>query len=242
MPPQSERWWVKIGDFGISKRVKSKDTALRTQTGTPYFQAPEIQGFVDDNNESSEYSDAVDIWSLGCVVYYISTRQVPFLRPTDTRRFCQGILPFPEEPLVPRMSETGIRFIKRLLIPEPVSRLSAENALKDPWVISALTDRRKLKPTASSTGSIEATEIAGPARYNSSSQDYNSHSTITPGKVPCILIIIHLLHKIPPYFIHLHKGFQLRIHHQYRLSILNLSLTTVGALKSRPQLTSLLTL
>jgi serine/threonine protein kinase len=61
MPPQSKRWWVKIGDFGISKRVKNEDTAFRTQTGTQYFQAPEIQGFVDENSESSEYSNAVDV-------------------------------------------------------------------------------------------------------------------------------------------------------------------------------------
>jgi serine/threonine protein kinase len=181
MPPQSERWWVKIGDFGISKRVKNEDTAFRTQTGTPYFQAPEIQGFIDDGNESSEYSNAVDMWSLGYVVYYIAARKVPFLTPRDTGRFCQRILLFPEELLATRISEAGIGFVKYLLIPEPASRLSAENALKDAWIImSSLTDGRKVEPTASSTGSKMATEIAGPARDSSSSQNYNLHKTIRP--------------------------------------------------------------
>ena len=44
-------WWVKIADFGISKRVIDGHTALRTQMGTPAFQAPEILGFVLPNND-----------------------------------------------------------------------------------------------------------------------------------------------------------------------------------------------
>jgi serine/threonine protein kinase len=189
MPPQSERWWVKIGDFGISKRVKNEETALRTQTGTPYFQAPEIQGFVDENDESSEYSNAVDMWSLGCVVYNISAGRVPFSRPTDTRRFCQRKSPFPNEPLSQTMSETGIRFIERLLIPEPASRLSAENAIRDPWImISPLTDRREGELTAPriqlGAGSKKTAEIIRPTEYTSSNQNYNSYSTVRPKQVP----------------------------------------------------------
>ena len=34
---KAPRWWVKIGDFGITKRVERDVTALRTETGTPLF-------------------------------------------------------------------------------------------------------------------------------------------------------------------------------------------------------------
>ena len=180
-PPQSERWWVKIGDFGISKRVRNEDTALRTQTGTPHFQAPEIRGFIDEDDESPGYSNAVDMWSLGCVVYYISALKLPLLRLSDIRKFCQGALPFPEESLYPRISETGIEFIKRLLVPQPAQRVSAENALKDPWIINNYpTDPRNPEPTTSreplAIRSSEATAIAGLVRHSSSSQNYNRYN------------------------------------------------------------------
>jgi hypothetical protein len=31
-------WWVKIGDFGITKRVSNEQTALRTEVGSRSFQ------------------------------------------------------------------------------------------------------------------------------------------------------------------------------------------------------------
>ncbi|OCK74702.1 kinase-like protein, partial [Lepidopterella palustris CBS 459.81] len=136
-PPQAERWWVKIGDFGISKRVRNEDTALRTQTGTPYFQAPEIQGHIDNDDESSAYTNAVDMWSLGCVIYLVSTQRVPFLKPSDVRKFCHGASPFPEESLYPIMSKDGIEFIKRLMTPQPAERVIAEHARNDPWILTS---------------------------------------------------------------------------------------------------------
>ncbi|XTI95272.1 WD40 repeat-like protein [Cenococcum geophilum] len=180
-PPQSERWWVKIGDFGISKRVQNEDTALRTQTGTPHFQAPEIRGFIDEDDESSGYSNAVDMWSLGCVVYYISARKVPFLRLSAIRKFCQGALPFPKESLYPRISETGIEFIKRLLVPQPTQRVSAKNALKDPWIMNNyVTDPRNPEPTTSreplAVRSNEATAIPRSIRYSGSNRNYNRYN------------------------------------------------------------------
>ncbi len=71
-------WWVKIGDFGITKRIESAQTALRTVAGTQHFQALEILGFVEGSDESSEYTSSVDIWSLGCVTYNLLTQKVPF--------------------------------------------------------------------------------------------------------------------------------------------------------------------
>ncbi|KAF8242812.1 kinase-like protein [Wilcoxina mikolae CBS 423.85] len=67
---------VKIGDFGISKRIQNNDTALRTVCGTFHYTAPEILAV--DDRERFEYTNAVDIWSLGCVVHQILTCQTPF--------------------------------------------------------------------------------------------------------------------------------------------------------------------
>ena len=58
---QSPSWWVKIGDFGITKRIEG-DTELRTFTGTQDYQAPEFFGYVDtDDDEALRYTFAVDL-------------------------------------------------------------------------------------------------------------------------------------------------------------------------------------
>ena len=61
-------WWVKIGDFGISKRIGGGQSGIRTVVGTPDYIAPEIFPFLlsdndedSDDEEASQYTVAVDI-------------------------------------------------------------------------------------------------------------------------------------------------------------------------------------
>lgn len=136
--PPAARWWVKIGDFGISKRVNHELTALYTSIGTPLYMAPEITGDLDTDEPTSKYNNAVDMWSLGCVVYKVATQAVPFPARRDLRRFCIGG-PFPEQPLLDRITADGTEFVKRLLVPDPRDRLSAESALQTSW----LSQRRR---------------------------------------------------------------------------------------------------
>jgi serine/threonine protein kinase len=42
----SRDWWVKIGDFGISKRADDGLAASSTLRGTLGFLAPELHGFI----------------------------------------------------------------------------------------------------------------------------------------------------------------------------------------------------
>ena len=60
---------VKIGDLNVSKITKSN--MARTQTGTPYYIAPEIW-------KDKPYDYKCDIWSLGCIIYEICTSRPPF--------------------------------------------------------------------------------------------------------------------------------------------------------------------
>jgi serine/threonine protein kinase len=136
--PPAARWWVKIGDFGISKRVNHELTALYTSIGTPLYMAPEITGDLDTDEPTSKYNNAVDMWSLGCVVYKVVTQVVPFPARRDLRRFCIGG-PFPEQPLLDRITADGTEFVKSLLVPDPRDRLSAESALQTSW----LSQRRR---------------------------------------------------------------------------------------------------
>ena len=95
-------WWVKIGDFGVAKRVRDSDaTELRTVTGTQGYEALEIRGYVevDEGNPSSIYTNVVDIWSLGCVVYKLVAKHVPFQNGRAIKRFCDKRIPFLTEQL-----------------------------------------------------------------------------------------------------------------------------------------------
>ncbi|KAL9024368.1 MAG: hypothetical protein Q9196_006568 [Gyalolechia fulgens] len=73
------KWWIKIADFGISKRATEGLTALRTQTGTPAFAAPEVLGLgdLDDTNDGETF----------------------FRNPTQLRQYTRGRLDFPLDTL-----------------------------------------------------------------------------------------------------------------------------------------------
>lgn len=61
---------VKLGDFGLSKRMGSQDFAS-TYVGTPFYMSPEICA-------GERYSLYSDIWSLGCVMYELCAQTQPF--------------------------------------------------------------------------------------------------------------------------------------------------------------------
>ncbi|ERF76790.1 hypothetical protein EPUS_08975 [Endocarpon pusillum Z07020] len=133
-------WWVKIGDFGISKRVESSDTALRTIAGTMNFIAPEIFGICEGSEFTSEYTSAVDIWSLGCVAYVLLTLSVPFSNNLELRKFCRGKLDFPVQNLQDnKVTMNALSFLKQLLMAEPSQRKSAQEALTSPWLTGGST-------------------------------------------------------------------------------------------------------
>jgi serine/threonine protein kinase len=134
-------WWVKIGDFGISKRAEEGLTAFRTFSGTFGFIAPEIlaqHGLFEDSDfrTKGEYTVAVDIWSLGEISFRALTGEQPF--PIGSlRKYVRGASPFPIEMLqTHNVSEEGCNFLISLMAPMPEDRLTARNALSHIWAKS----------------------------------------------------------------------------------------------------------
>jgi serine/threonine protein kinase len=142
-------WWVKIGDFGISKRAGEGLTALRTLHGTLGFIAPEIlvqTGLLDDHGLSGlqEYTSAVDIWSLGEIVFRALTNCAPFS--TNLASYIKGNSLFPHDILQAQgTSDEGCDLVKSLLQPIPADRPTAKETLKHPWA-SPQTLRELIKP------------------------------------------------------------------------------------------------
>ncbi|CAI7678719.1 unnamed protein product [Penicillium pancosmium] len=132
--PPAPCWWVKIGDFGISKRAYG-ETELHTQIGSALYKAPEISGYYESAELLSGYDQAVDMWSLGCVVYEILTQNVPFADSLAILKFCDGRNSFPEENILYKVGPEGVAFIMSLIKANPKHRLTADDALKSQWII-----------------------------------------------------------------------------------------------------------
>jgi serine/threonine protein kinase len=92
-------------------------------------------GYVEEAEETSEYTNAVDMWSLGCVIYLILAQTIPFAKPRVLNEYCSGRVQFPSEKLRKRgVSMDGLRFVEELLNPYPSQRLAAEPASQHAWL------------------------------------------------------------------------------------------------------------
>lgn len=106
--------------------MSNQSTALRTEVGTRAFSAPEATP--DDYEETFQYTNAVDMWSLGCVIYNVLAHSLPYAN-NRVKRF-----PFPTQPLKDRVSNQGINLLECLMRVDPSIRWTAEKAAKHPWL------------------------------------------------------------------------------------------------------------
>lgn len=68
---------VKICDFNVAKKNRG-DKIMMTKTGLDQWQAPEMEG-------RSKYTEKVDLWSAGCVFYFMLTGYCPFSTSNSAR-------------------------------------------------------------------------------------------------------------------------------------------------------------
>lgn len=78
----------KLADFGLSKQITGQNATLDTWCGTPVYMAPEIfpgyhsylsEAPINASSQRSDrpYSQSVDLWSLGAVVYHLLYGELP---------------------------------------------------------------------------------------------------------------------------------------------------------------------
>jgi len=95
--------------------------------------APELFYYVEDlNTETSEYTSAIDLWSLGCIIYRIVTGAVPFPSLLYLKNYCRDPSKVPLN--VPPAMEEARKFVQTLLMPHPEKRPLAKAALKSTWL------------------------------------------------------------------------------------------------------------
>ena len=67
----SKDYKIKIGDFGISKKLNNTKHAKTQDIGTSNYMAPDLF-------KGKKYDNKVDIWALGCIIYELFTLKVCF--------------------------------------------------------------------------------------------------------------------------------------------------------------------
>lgn len=109
---------------------------MYTACGTPAYVAPEIL-------EGKGYTLKVDSWSLGVITYVMLCGFPPFYDEDNEKMFefiKQGQYDFPS-PFWDDISSSAKDLISKLLVTDPLKRLSAEDALKHEWLLGRTTPR-----------------------------------------------------------------------------------------------------
>ncbi|KAH6876349.1 kinase-like domain-containing protein [Thelonectria olida] len=135
-------WWVKISDFGITKRAEA-GSALRSVVGTRGYLAPELLGFcpISEQRPSAHdrarlsYTTAVDIWALGEITVRMLAGRSAFRDAHDLFDYVVRENPFPRQTLEDKeISDVCYDFLENTMAPSPSRRLRASDALSHPWL------------------------------------------------------------------------------------------------------------
>ena len=117
---------VKLGDFGISKGLKSSRDKAVTMVGTPFYLSPEII-------LNKPYDAKSDIWALGVLLYELLTFKMPFNAkslPTLSIKINKGEYTPPSS----KYSSEIRDLLKRCLTLKPEERPSIDEILKLPLI------------------------------------------------------------------------------------------------------------
>ncbi|KAF4366515.1 hypothetical protein F8388_003753 [Cannabis sativa] len=119
--------FLKVSDFGlsaISQQVQG-DGLLHTACGTPNYVAPEVLTSKGYDGTSS------DVWSCGVILFVLMAGYLPFDEPNLMalyKKICKAEFGCP-----PWFSSGAKKLIKRILDPNPLTRITISEILQDEW-------------------------------------------------------------------------------------------------------------
>jgi len=121
----------------VSKQTLAQAaTTFHTQVSTPVGSGPEALG-LDSNNQTSDYTNSVDIWSPGCVIYELLVGIRLFISEVRVSRYYLGKWRFPKDRLKVSVFLTagvGVLVLKSMLTIQPEDRLTVMGALSHGWL------------------------------------------------------------------------------------------------------------
>ncbi|XP_029475202.1 serine/threonine-protein kinase Chk2 isoform X3 [Rhinatrema bivittatum] len=147
---------LKITDFGQSK-ILGESTLMRTLCGTPTYLAPEILNTAG----TAGYSNAVDCWSLGVILFVCLSGYPPF-NVQNTAMPLKDQITQGKYTFIPHawkdVSETALDLVKKLLVIDSEKRLTTNQALEHAWF-----QDEDMKSIAQKLMSQEAASMPPPA-------------------------------------------------------------------------------
>lgn len=131
---------VKLADFGLAKII-GEESFTTTLCGTPSYVAPEIL----EESRHRRYTRAVDIWSLGVVLYIclcgfppfsdeLYTRENPY---TLTQQIKKGRFDYPS-PYWDSVGDPALDLIDRMLTVDVEKRYTIIDCLEHPWTTQGM--------------------------------------------------------------------------------------------------------
>ncbi|KAF0332437.1 serine threonine-protein kinase chk2 [Colletotrichum asianum] len=127
---------VKLADFGLAKII-GEESFTTTLCGTPSYVAPEILA----EGRHRKYTKAVDIWSLGVVLYIclcgfppfsdeLYSKDFPF---TLSQQIKSGRFDYPS-PYWDSVGDPALDLIDSMLVVDPERRFTVDQCLNHPWM------------------------------------------------------------------------------------------------------------
>ncbi|KAG6388286.1 hypothetical protein SASPL_153488 [Salvia splendens] len=152
---------LKIGDFGLA-RTTSETDFMTEYVVTRWYRAPELL------LNCSDYTAAIDVWSVGCILAEIMTREplfpgkdyvhqlrlitellgtpdeasLKFLRSDNARRYVKQLPQYPKQNFAarfPSMSPLALDLLAKMLVFDPDQRITVDDAICHPY-LSTLHD------------------------------------------------------------------------------------------------------
>lgn len=119
----SDKYTVKLGDFGLAKALSSHTQFTQTYVGTPYYMPPELI-------REQAYNPVCDIWSLGCVIYEMCALKPPFTAKSHAQ--LQERIQFEDPAPIPSIYSQRLQLcINACLIKDPKERVDANRLLQE---------------------------------------------------------------------------------------------------------------
>ena len=128
---------IKLIDFGTANYFND-NTILTQKVGTSYYIAPEVI--------LKNYNQKCDIWSIGVILYILLVGFPPFDGEND-EDIMSNILKYDvsyDDSEWENVSSAAIKFLKKLLNKNPKERPSADECLKDKWIVDNTISKKAI--------------------------------------------------------------------------------------------------
>mmetsp|Transcript_17622 Transcript_17622/g.31624 ORF Transcript_17622/g.31624 Transcript_17622/m.31624 type:complete len:331 (-) Transcript_17622:1175-2167(-) len=129
---------IKITDFGLAKLKEGQGQMMTTACGTPGYVAPEVL-------KKQKYNEAVDIWSMGVILYILLCGFPPFYHEKTQKLYQQiksGAYDFPD-PYWKDITDSAKDLIRKMLTVDPDKRISIPQILEHPWISGTAASTRQ---------------------------------------------------------------------------------------------------